>query len=103
RRRHTRSKRDWSSDVCSSDLDENNQFLYYNHHIPEDEMLASRNPGQVGNPLGAWHPDYTHKNVEWVIQQLRAGKIDTFRINVPRSEERRVGNERGSRCRLVVG
>lgn len=63
--------------------DENNQFLYYNHHIPEDEMLASRNPGQVGNPLGACHPDYTHKNVEWVIQQLRAGKIDTFRINVP--------------------
>src|SRR5699024_11453990 len=25
RRRHTRSKRDWSSDVCSSDLEEINQ------------------------------------------------------------------------------
>src|SRR5699024_11417902 len=25
RRRHTRSKRDWSSDVCSSDLDEGTQ------------------------------------------------------------------------------
>src|SRR5699024_12115545 len=27
RRRHTRSKRDWSSDVCSSDLEEINQKL----------------------------------------------------------------------------
>src|SRR5207249_8935313 len=27
RRRHTRSKRDWSSDVCSSDLDRKN-YLY---------------------------------------------------------------------------
>src|SRR5699024_8931799 len=26
RRRHTRSKRDWSSDVCSSDLDEENKL-----------------------------------------------------------------------------
>src|SRR5207249_7033981 len=27
RRRHTRSKRDWSSDVCSSDLDVQARFL----------------------------------------------------------------------------
>src|SRR5699024_11843796 len=31
RRRHTRSKRDWSSDVCSSDLD----------HLPWREMMAA--------------------------------------------------------------
>src|SRR5699024_11673023 len=29
RRRHTRSKRDWSSDVCSSDLDFKKGFLHY--------------------------------------------------------------------------
>src|SRR5699024_11450686 len=28
RRRHTRSKRDWSSDVCSSDLKELEQLTY---------------------------------------------------------------------------
>src|SRR5207249_8780433 len=27
RRRHTRSKRDWSSDVCSSDLSDGREFL----------------------------------------------------------------------------
>src|SRR5699024_11385075 len=34
RRRHTRSKRDWSSDVCSSDLDGPLSFLVWNISIP---------------------------------------------------------------------
>ena len=63
--------------------DANNQFLYYNHHISEDEMLAKRHPRQVGSPLATCHPESTYKNVEWVIQQLRSGKLDTFEINVP--------------------
>src|SRR5438067_9025255 len=29
RRRHTRSKRDWSSDVCSSDLGDGRNFCYF--------------------------------------------------------------------------
>src|SRR5699024_11861538 len=29
RRRHTRSKRDWSSDVCSSDLEDTKSFFEY--------------------------------------------------------------------------
>lgn len=63
--------------------DSNNQFLYYNHHLPEDDMLAKRHPRQVGSPLATCHPESTFKNVEWVIQQLRSGKLDTFEINVP--------------------
>lgn len=63
--------------------DANNQFLYYNHHIPAEEMLADRHPRQVGSPLATCHPERTYKNVEWVIQQLRSGKLDTFKINVP--------------------
>src|SRR5207249_5493455 len=35
RRRHTRSKRDWSSDVCSSDLDVNYQLGMVWGRIPE--------------------------------------------------------------------
>src|SRR5207249_8038468 len=35
RRRHTRSKRDWSSDVCSSDL-----FLFFNTG-PANTILAN--------------------------------------------------------------
>ena len=63
--------------------DDNNQFIYYNYHMEKDDMLASRHPSQVGNPLAACHPEAAHKNVAWVIQQLRAGQIDTFRIKVP--------------------
>lgn len=63
--------------------DENNQFLYYNYHLEKEDILADRHPSQVGNPLGACHPEAAHKNVEWVIQQLRSGQMDTFRINVP--------------------
>ena len=63
--------------------DSNNQFLYYNNHIPREEMLAKRHPSQPGNPLGACHPESTHKNVSYVISQLRAGNIDHFRVKVP--------------------
>lgn len=63
--------------------DSNNQFLYYNNHIPREEMLAKRHPSQAGNPLGACHPDSTHKNVSYVISQLRAGNLDHFRVKVP--------------------
>lgn len=63
--------------------DNNNQFLYYNHTLPAEEMLASRVPGQVGNPLAKCHPEKAFKNVEWVIQQLRSGATDAVRVNVP--------------------
>lgn len=63
--------------------DDNNQFLYYNLTKPAEEMLASRNPGQVGNPLAKCHPESKHKSVEWVIQQLRSGEMDVFRVPVP--------------------
>src|SRR5699024_11458526 len=33
RRRHTRSKRDWSSDVCSSDLDFDENVSYFLSHL----------------------------------------------------------------------
>ncbi|XJS11635.1 NAD(P)H-dependent oxidoreductase [Aerococcaceae bacterium WGS1372] len=63
--------------------DNNNQFLYYNSVKAPEEMFAKRYPEQAGNPLGACHPDYTHKNVKWVISQLRSGKQDLVRIHVP--------------------
>lgn len=63
--------------------DNNNQFLYYNHVKPAEEMLASRTPGQVGNPLAKCHPESKHNNVAWVIQQLRSGAMDVFRVPVP--------------------
>ncbi len=64
--------------------DHNNQFLYYNKTMEAADMLASRTPGQVGNPLAKCHPEAAFKNVEWVIQQLRSGATDCVRVHVPK-------------------
>lgn len=63
--------------------DSNNQFLYYNNHIPREDMLATRHPSQVGNPLATCHPEAAHKNVAYVVSQLRSGNMDVFRVKVP--------------------
>src|SRR5699024_11995694 len=46
RRRHTRSKRDWSSDVCSSDLhfvlfDVTGQLQFWHLHLPGAAVQAT--------------------------------------------------------------
>ncbi|WP_207872058.1 NADPH-dependent FMN reductase [Enterococcus sp. DIV2402] len=63
--------------------DNNNQFLYYNYTKEAEDMLASRTPGQVGNPLAKCHPERVYKGVEWVIQQLRSGAQDCVKVHVP--------------------
>src|SRR5699024_11979211 len=77
RRRHTRSKRDWSSDVCSSDL--------FPHHF--------------GLRLQCKFSQYLSNQQATLVQKgLRFsgdGK-DTFTQRFVRSEERRVGKEGGS-------
>src|SRR5699024_12009761 len=69
RRRHTRSKRDWSSDVCSSDL--------------AAEIL-------IGMYMAEQPVFRLHVTAELSINIAAAGKD-------PRSEERRVGKEGGAR------
>lgn len=64
-------------------MDSNNQFLYYNYHMPAEAMLASTQPNQVGSPIAELHPAGGHERVEMLIQQLRTGKIDSFPIHVP--------------------
>lgn len=64
-------------------VDNNNQFLFYNHNAEAEEMFAKRRPAQVGNAIGYCHPPRTHKNVKWVLSQLRAGLRDFVRVHVP--------------------
>src|SRR5699024_12005720 len=73
RRRHTRSKRDWSSDVCSSDLGENYQLA----HITPGEQP----PGTLTIELPVVRPDVAVPVIELFLRQSPPG----------RSEERRVG------------
>src|SRR5699024_12063779 len=87
RRRHTRSKRDWSSDVCSSDL-----------YILGD---AGWNAAPLSKPLPNF--DGVRRRLLFLQQQMKLVDIVAgcfMRIPVDghaRSEERRVGKECRSR------
>src|SRR3989440_2093073 len=86
RRRHTRSDRDWSSDVCSSDLP-----LLVGEVVEAARIVCRRRVVVIAK-------------VESVVLGERAGKMSTLharRKDVEaggiRSEERRVGKECRSR------
>src|SRR5437868_14741457 len=70
RRRHTRSKRDWSSDVCSSDL--------LTQFFSNDEATLAVTPEGVVKTLRAG---------ESAVRAHFQGQVEV----VMRSEERRVG------------
>src|SRR5699024_11950758 len=78
RRRHTRSKRDWSSDVCSSDLFSIGANCSSNH-------LASSTSQGMGGRLTAR-----------ISSTRPAGRKP--RPCLVRSEERRVGKEGRAEC-----
>src|SRR5205809_6562963 len=88
RRRHTRCSRDWSSDVCSSDLATANMAAW----LEEKYALT---PPEVAEVLGT--------SAEYKVSEVadrNAGvvlKINKEHLQTLRSEERRVGKE--WRCR----
>src|SRR5690349_24174723 len=82
RRRHTRSLRDWSSDVCSSDLPQFedghiNQFMR-----PDTQMVTMFKANEAGS----------FKYFCMVRGHIWLGMIGELDV-VNRSEERRVGKE----------
>src|SRR5207249_5582713 len=90
RRRHTRSKRDWSSDVCSSDLFRRQaallpQQLQLQEHGRQDELREGL------------------AEIESAAQRAAAltRQLLLFSRRQVRSEERRVGKE--CRSRRVAG
>src|SRR5690606_40347677 len=89
RRRHTRFSRDWSSDVCSSDL--------------YREIIMTRATISVGEDIGFLPGTEEEKMAPWM-----GALTDNLEVLLPssskdgRSEERRVGKEcreRGRRDR----
>src|SRR5206468_8684406 len=83
RRRHTRSDRDWSSDVCSSDLRGRDAALYY------DGPARRLDLGQEWRAL-------TGLPFVWAFWAGRPDALEPRDV-ARRSEERRVGKE--GRCR----
>src|SRR5699024_11306643 len=95
RRRHTRSKRDWSSDVCSSDLDLQVNFSAYGGisqatNVPDmmnAQELISYTQDSRNNALRQDYPSVSFN------PETNEGRIDPNR-----SEERRVGKECSANC-----
>src|SRR5699024_3637454 len=77
RRRHTRSKRDWSSDVCSSDLDSKGILLgivtvddvldVADEEAPEDFQKFGSMQDTVLNPLKAGIIFLFRKRIGWLF------------------------------------
>src|SRR5690606_41008679 len=91
RRRHTRFSRDWSSDVCSSDL---TALVDQMQHIAveflghgEDCVAVARQGGRM---------ILAYPVLKWMVQCGWPSHEGTLHL---RSEERRVGKEWGSRRR----
>src|SRR5207253_7973665 len=96
---HTRWPRDWSSDVCSSDLAEFDKYgketsaLVFSGKKPtaqaQEQRLYERGLRREWGPLtvrGKW-PD---------LELVGGAQPITYKAYGPRSEERRVGKERRS-------
>src|SRR5207249_5815714 len=85
RRRHTRSKRDWSSDVCSSDL------------LCKSRRAAGRELGRI-RPTRAYYQarksNAQSQVLPWILHQLESElPSNSLIMSDKRSEERRVGKE----------
>src|SRR2546422_5141343 len=80
RRRHTRCSRDWSSDVCSSDLWTSSPPTW----TVRSSVLAARRPAEMSALLCL-------ADAQVLIDGVKYGFLE------PRSEERRVGKECRSR------
>src|SRR5206468_9998153 len=95
RRRHTRSDRDWSSDVCSSDL------------TVDSELAQSYETVAEENEQELWSKRLNGREISRLLARAEAsvGADDEIRASfsafrktaAARSEERRVGKE--CRCR----
>src|SRR5699024_11638490 len=83
RRRHTRSKRDWSSDVCSSDLFDGNEIDRPTFKVDMDANAADK---------GAY-PYYMLKEIDEQPAVMRKLVQEYFGDNDVDPEERRVGKE----------
>src|SRR5207249_8066286 len=94
RRRHTRSKRDWSSDVCSSDLSPVGQAALLEGGAPP---LGSSPLTVYGEHVAAIAPGATIILFTDGLVEVRGESLDAGLARLVRSEERRVGKERKGR------
>src|SRR5690606_40289164 len=97
-RRHTRFSRDWSSDVCSSDLDQALAKKIDDRcaemglpSVSVLEPVLTVFQSYLGTPAGR------RVGAQHVLDADYFRRIDALNFTMERSEERRVGNERRHR------
>src|SRR5206468_6096469 len=97
---HTRSDRDWSSDVCSSDLDVSVGPKIIDASVKK-RMKAALKDIQTGKFAKGWVAEYKggYKKYNALLKKGEQHNIEKVgaRLRSMRSEERRVGKE--CRCR----
>src|SRR5207237_6968055 len=94
RRRHTRFKCDWSSDVCSSDLNRRKSALLVSHGENRNLELASRNIEGVKLAAPNVLQPYDVLKHDLVLLSKDAAARLNHSLDPERSEERRVGKAR---------
>src|SRR5207249_9213716 len=101
RRRHTRSKRDWSSDVCSSDLGSAILLKFASSHaVPFKLPEPGTPPISIETlALAVWGGLF-HVTTAVFVSVVPAGSPEAI-CTRNRSEERRVGKEVRRWCSWV--
>src|SRR5699024_11458058 len=89
RRRHTRSKRDWSSDVCSSDLTSKE----YDLHVNNGRVLEHFHEGNMTYKSEGLTHELPSTFVEIAPELAKERGVKEGATVKLRSEERRVGKE----------
>src|SRR5699024_12144682 len=99
RRRHTNSNRDWSSDVCSSDLSSRNGRPASMGKRPDVRVTTKRSSGtlRINTRTGFVYVDYAH--ARRLADLIHDRMDDIEQEQQDRSEERRIGNGRKARER----
>src|SRR5690606_40248120 len=94
RRRHTRFSRDWSSDVCSSDL-----IIIENMDLVDEPTQIIPNVENIKNGNDINMPKPKKKESDGGLKVVFLAILLAFIVvSSLRSEERRVGKECRSRC-----
>src|SRR5690606_41200741 len=96
RRRHTRFSRDWSSDVCSSDLREAIKKLNY-HPNNIARSLSNKSSNLIAFIVPNLNNPYFTDLINLLDVSAEKHGYKLYLCNSNRSEERRVGKECRSR------
>src|SRR5207249_9737918 len=93
RRRHTRSKRDWSSDVCSSDLERPPRGREAPQDRPQEQRREHLEERRGDVPHADEEPEVVREDAREHEGREKGEREDGH----ARSEERRVGKESRAR------